>query len=151
MILYRKTGQLGAEPVARLEPRVSPGEALRAVGIRGQSTELLQFGNGSFGVNTHGSRTLEIHGLALQQSAAAALTHKLSISHLYPPAHGDDRRSAFDLHTFETVVVAVGMLRGRREDTPVIGIVDHQIRISSRSDRSLMRKQAEQLLCPPAG
>ncbi len=55
VILYRKAVQLGGEPFARLEPRIGPGHALRAVRVGGERAQFFQFGDGSLRVDAHRS------------------------------------------------------------------------------------------------
>ena len=53
VVLHRKSVELRREPLARLQPGVGPGDALRAVFVRRQCAKLLQFGDGSFGIQAH--------------------------------------------------------------------------------------------------
>ena len=53
VMLDREAGDLGLKPLARFEPGVGPRDTLRAVVVRGESAQLLQVRDGSFGIETH--------------------------------------------------------------------------------------------------
>ena len=53
VLLDRQPCELGGEPFARLQPRIGPGDALRAVFVAGECAEFFQFGDGSFRIETH--------------------------------------------------------------------------------------------------
>ena len=55
MMLDRELCQLGCEPVARFEPGVGPGEALRAVGVGGELAQFFQVGDRAFWIQSEAS------------------------------------------------------------------------------------------------
>ena len=50
----REVAEFLCEPLARFQPGVGPGDALRAVCVAGQGAEFFQFGDGAFRIEGHG-------------------------------------------------------------------------------------------------
>src|SRR5216683_1076763 len=93
----------------------------------------------------------EVSGFALQHLAPAALTDKFSVAYLYFAPHGHYRRTALDLHSFETIVVVVRVLRLGGDHATVIGIVNHQIRVAANRNRSFSWEKSKKFCCASAG
>ena len=87
VLLYGQFFHFCGKPLARFQPHVGPSDALRAVFVSGERAELLQFSDGAFWIQGSLEFSSEMSGFALQHLAAAALTDKFSVSHLYFAAH----------------------------------------------------------------
>src|SRR5262249_5188771 len=53
MMLDGQTAQLGSEPLARFEPGVGPGDALRPVCVAGEGAEFFELGYCAFRIECH--------------------------------------------------------------------------------------------------
>ncbi len=73
---------------------------------------------------------------------------ELAVSDLDLSAYRHNGRAAFDLHAFEAVVIVIDVLSLGRDDAPILGIVDDQVRVAADGNRSLPRKQPEDLRRP---
>src|SRR6266700_7791439 len=89
--------------------------------------------------------------LTLQQPATPAFPCKFSIAYLYFAAHRDHRWAAFDLHSFETIVVVVRVLRLGRDNTAIIRVVNYQVRVASDGDRAFAWEKPKKFRSSSAG
>jgi len=76
----------------------------------------------------------------MKTAVATAFADKLAVAYLHLAAYRDSARSTVDLETFETVVVAVGVLGLRGKLALVRGIVDHDVGVAPYGDGSLARE-----------
>src|SRR5882762_6560459 len=81
--------------------------------------------------------------LALKQLAAATLTDEFSVAYLDHASYGHDRRAALNLHSFETIVVVVYVLRFRGDHATVVRVVNDQVGITAHGNRALAREKAK--------
>src|SRR6266478_231393 len=84
---------------------------------------------------------LEMTRLALQHLAAATLTDEFSVAHLDDASHCHDRRAALNLHSFETIIVVVYMLRFRGDHATVVRVVNDEVGITAHGNRHLAREK----------
>src|SRR5258707_7916359 len=88
---------------------------------------------------------LEMRWLALQELSVAQRADELSVAHLHFAADSNRGRSSFKVPTFEGAVVDIHLLRLGRDLASEIGIVDHEIGITSQCDGAFAREEPEQL------
>ena len=84
-------------------------------------------------------------GLALEQFAATDLADEFAVADGYLAADGDNGGASFNGHAFEGVVIHVGSLGLGRQRSPIIWIVNDQVRVTPQLDRAFSWEQAEQL------
>src|SRR5438477_10551535 len=89
--------------------------------------------------------------LALQHAAAAALPNKFTVAHLYFTPHGNYRRAALDRHSFEAIVVVVGVLRFGGHYSSIIRVVNHQVGVTANGDCAFSGEQTKKFCGTSAG
>src|SRR5438128_2071683 len=107
MVVDRKLGELGSEPIPRLQPRIGPSDPLRAVLIARKRAKLLQLGNRALRIYFDSHWVLEIGRLSPQQLTAPTLSDELAVAHLHLAAHSNHMRTPLNGKAFKAAVVTV--------------------------------------------
>ena len=86
---------------------------------------------------------LEMRRLALEEFSAAEFADKFPSRAAIFAANGHDVRPAFDLHSFEGIVIEIHLVRLRRDLSAIIRIVNHEVGVAADLNRAFAREQTE--------